>query len=47
MKAVACCLAYFAVILVGWPLSLVAAVLSHAADLLDDLSYKLLDEWLP
>jgi hypothetical protein len=47
MKAVACCFAYFAVILVGWPLSLVAAVLSHAADLLDDLSYKLLDEWLP
>ena len=47
MKAVACCLAYFAVILVGWPLSFVAAVLAHAADWLDDLSYKLLDEWLP
>ena len=47
VKELACCAAYFAVILVGWPLSLVAAILSHAADLLDDLSYKLLDEWLP
>ena len=47
MKAVACCIFYVVVILVGWPLSLVAAVLSHAADLLDDLSYKLLDGWLP
>jgi hypothetical protein len=46
-KEIACCLGYFLVILVGWPLSLVAAVLSHAADLLDDLSYTLLDEWLP
>jgi len=47
MKSFACCLAYFAVILVGMPLSLVAAVLSHAADWLDDLSYELLDGWLP
>ena len=47
MKAVACCLAYFAVILVAWPLSFVAAVLAHAADWLDDISYKLLDGWLP
>jgi ABC-type antimicrobial peptide transport system permease subunit len=47
MKAVACCLAYVLVIIVGWPLSLVAAVLAHAADWLDDLSYKLLDGWLP
>jgi uncharacterized membrane protein YccC len=47
MKALACCAGYFMVILVGWPLSFVAAVLAHAADLLDDLSYKLLDGWLP
>ena len=47
MKALACCAAYFAVILVGWQLSFVAAVLAHAADWLDDLSCKLLDGWLP
>ena len=47
MKALACCAGYFLVILVGWPLSFVAAVLAHAADSLDDLSYKLLDGWLP
>jgi len=47
VKKLACCLAYFLVILIGWPLSLVAAVLSHAADWLDDLSYQLLDGWLP
>jgi hypothetical protein len=47
MKAFACCAGYFAVILVGWPLSFVAAILSHAADWLDDLSYTLLDGWLP
>ena len=47
MKALACCAGYFLVILVGWPLSFVAAVLAHAADWLDDLSYKLLDRWLP
>jgi len=47
MKAVACCAAYFLVVLVGLPLSFVAAVLSHAADWLDDLSYQLLDGWLP
>jgi len=47
VKELACCSAYFAVILVGWPLSFVAAVLAHAADWLDDLSYKLLDGWLP
>jgi len=47
MKAFACCAAYFFVILVGWPLSFVAAALSHAADWLDDLSYTLLDGWLP
>jgi hypothetical protein len=46
MKALACCLAYFAVILVGWPLSLVAAILSHAADWLNALSFQLLEEWL-
>ena len=47
VKEVACCFAYFAVIVVGCPLSFVAAVLAHAADWLDDLSYKLLDGWLP
>jgi len=47
VKAVACCIFYFVVILVGWPLSFVAAVLAHASDWLDDLSYKLLDGWLP
>ena len=47
VKEVARCLAYVAVILVAWPLSFVAAVLAHAADWLDDLSYKLLDGWLP
>jgi hypothetical protein len=47
MKAVACCAAYFMVILVGWPLSFVAEVMALAADWLDDLSYKLLDGWLP
>jgi len=47
VKEVACCAGYFAVILVGWPLSFVAAVLAHAADWLDDLSYQLLDGWLP
>ena len=47
MKAVVCCAAYFLVILVGWPLSFIAEVLSLASDWLDDLSYKLLDGWLP
>jgi len=47
MKAVACCAAYCAVVIVGWPLAFVVVVLSHAADWLDDLSYQLLDGWLP
>jgi hypothetical protein len=47
MKAVACCVGYFAVIAVGWPQSLIAALLAHAADWLDDLSYQFLDGWLP
>jgi hypothetical protein len=47
MKAVACCFAYFLVILIGWPLSFFAAVMAHVSDWLDDLAYKLLDEWLP
>jgi ABC-type antimicrobial peptide transport system permease subunit len=46
-KWAACFVAFVAVVAVGVPLSLVAAVLAHAADWLDDLSYQLLDGWLP
>ena len=46
-REIACCVGYFAVISIGWPLSLVAAILAHVSDWLDDLSYQLLDGWLP
>jgi hypothetical protein len=39
----ACFLAFLAVVIVAAPLSLVASVLAHAADWMDDLAGELLE----
>ena len=47
VRSVACFVAFLAVAIVAVPVAIVAAVLAHAADWLDDLCYDLLDGMFP